>query len=882
MDTQQIARSHLDRHPLIVHENTHLVVALPSALSVAMQNYVLRQIEDRGLAKNFDHALATHYSQLFADVPLFGGPTDVRVSWKKVGEHRCSHVCLEVDKGYYISMHLFLPSVETHGDAGFKADYQLDGVLMETLRGSVDKVYSHFAEDLNFKGGVVVVVGCGWGKGYITEGFRAGRPHWHFQGMSADDLWRLSRLGDMKPGYFWRIQDGLEVVTKAGVAIQNVNGIMNLLGWVRRNDGHFVPHEELPDVDISPERPLLLCPPLNLLREVRADADQGHDRHRSRDNTGRWHDVQRSSVNPFFDSDSHRRVYTSMDDLQRGTLTSVYEGALHLWMSVSAPSIARRDVTYRLWEMAHEWLHRIGAALDAETGSGIETNLRVDVEFCDPDPPEDAGVKPMPEAFTPLCTIESQSESLARRVVFGRGFLAGFQIADNVAERLFVDNVVKASLQILGLDNDGGCGTAITAQVVKNRKGRQFHLFHSQKFMDYVVDTLPRELIAIDPIDDAAVKVGLGWRVRARDQGDRIEGREACTNFLAVVVDVLAKDIADSLAAFNRRATLRRLVANYEKARAEQDHWRRTSAALLGLHGDNEKTRRRFVEQLSKFSGASAASRTLTEIALCACPLEGGGVCSDIEIGRLIARAALVIRIGGLSDAIYYSALAPEIRISPLGDILVRNEFGELVVEPMLSRIVQDKVVAEAPLQERNYEEPRVVRDARATVGSEFWNVWKLEMGFDLNEARYIIGALEDKGVAEHSAILEVRRSDYFRLVCSEKVTANVAGRFLKQFALETRPRWEDVPDGFAGKDIYPWRFGRRLSFVARPILRIDNSGDPVLIIAPSALRNGFAYLVDGVYNLRDPLIWPYGSNGGILDWTEISRTWKGNVSASN
>ena len=323
---------------------------------------------------------------------------------------------------------------------------------------------------------------------------------------------------------------------------------------------------------------------------------------------------------------------------------------------------------------------------------------------------------------------------------------------------------MKAYLQVLGQDDDVGRVTAIVARVVKNEKARQFHLFHSQKFMDYVSDTLPADLIAIDSIDDAVVKIGLGWRVRARDQGNKVEGREACTEFLAKVVEVLLVDIVDALAAFDRCSTLRMLVANCEKARAEGDHWKRTSAAILGLHGDDAATHGRFVERLSRFAGASTTSRILTEIALCACPLEGGGACSRIEMGKVIARAAVVIRIGGLSDAIHYNALVPEITVSPLGDILVRNDFGEFVVEPMVSRMVQGKVVAEAPLQMKNYEEPKVVSDARPSVGDEFWNIWKLEMGFDLNEARHIIGSLEDKGVTDHTWLLEVRQSDYFKL----------------------------------------------------------------------------------------------------------------------
>ena len=200
----------------------------------------------------------------------------------------------------------------------------------------------------------------------------------------------------------------------------------------------------------SPEQPLVLYPPLNLLRQVRADSDRGYDRHRSMDNTGKWHDVQHVSPNPFFSSESARRVYASMDGVRSGTLTSVYEGTLRLWISVATPSITQRKVTYQLWEMANEWLHRIGAALDARAEGATETfNLKVYVEFCDVDPPEDVVGKPIPEDLIRLCAIEAHSEPYACKAVFGVGFLSGFRIADNVAERLFVRNIVRAFLHLL-------------------------------------------------------------------------------------------------------------------------------------------------------------------------------------------------------------------------------------------------------------------------------------------------------------------------------------------------------------------------------------------------------------------------------------------------
>ncbi|MBN2466899.1 MAG: hypothetical protein JXD19_02010 [Deltaproteobacteria bacterium] len=851
LPSQQIGSSYLERYPLIEHGTTHLTVALPSALSVAVRDYVITNIIEGKFVESFDLVLSKNYSKLFFETPMLGGPIGASVHWKKTGAHRWSNFYLKVDKGYFISFHLFLPSVQIHRD-GFKDVYEDEGTLTEALQASINEILKHFEGEDDFKEGLVALVGCGWGKGYVTQFIELDYPHWRLQSLSAADLVRLSWLGDMNPSYFWRIQDGLEAVRKAGVHIVNPNGILNLIGWVRSNNGHFVPHAELPEGEISPEQPLMLNPPINLLREVRADSDRGYDRHCTVDNIGALHDVQHVSPNPFFSSESSRRVYASMDDIRNGIYTSVYEGAIRLWMSVAAPNISEGEVEYQLWGMANEWLHRIGNALDVRDKVTTEMrNLKVYVEFRDSDPPREGIDKPTRENLFPLCIIEPHCEPNTCKAIFQAGFLAGFHIAENVAERLFVRTLAQAYLQLLGVEDCDAEAKAIEVLVVPNDDARSFHIFKAQQFMDYVQDTLPKELIAIDSIDDAAAKIGLGWRVLGKGQSNKIEGRDTCTNFLGKVVDVLLDEIFETLKVFDRISTLKCIVANFEKANAEEDHWKRTSAAVLGLHGDKPGTVDRYVEQMSKFAGTSVASRILTEIALCVCPAEGGTQLSDIELSKLIAHAALVIHIGGLSNAIYYNALSPEIIISPLGDILFRDEFGRLVVEPMLKRVMEDGFIANVPLQRRNYEDPGTAPQAKGKIDDEFLNIWKIEMGFDLDEARNIIGALEEKGIKDHTAIFTIKQSAYLTHVCSYGVPENAARRFLDQFSLSTRPRWDKPPKGFNGKDIYPWRFGRRLSYIARPILKVDENDDPLLIIAPGVLLKGFAYVFDGAYHGR-------------------------------
>lgn len=846
---QQIGASDLDRHPLIVFSKSHLTVALPSALSVAVRDYAIATIINGNLIDAFDSMLARHYAELFSETPLLGGPMRAPVRWQKVGRHRWSNFVFEVDQGYFISYHLFLASVEVHGDSGFKSIYQDDGTFTEVLQASINNIQKKFTARSDFKEGLFCIVGCGWGKGYEIQGIQVDHPKWRCQSMSVADLIRISYLGDMSPSYFWRIQDGLETIARAGIHIINPNGILNLIGWIRSNDGHFVSHAQLPEGEISPEKPLRLPLPTNLLREVRADSDLGYDRHRTLDNIGTWHDVQHVSPNPIFHSASERRVYASMDHVRNGVLTSVYEGVFQLWVSLIVPELTSHNTEYRLWEMANEWLHRIGNVLDELKESFKRTApLKVYIEFHDTDPSKEPQLKPSTEELISYCLIGEHGEPNACKAIFQEGFLRGFAIAENIAERLFVFNVVRAFLHLLHIKNIDKEAEAITQRVVLNKEARSFHIFHAQDFTHYVRDTLPKKLITIDPIDDAAAKIGLGWRILDRGKENKIEEREACTQFLNKVVEALLSEIRTTLASFERITTVKRLIANSEKANAEHDHWERTSAALIGLHNHDDDAIYRCVEQLSKFSGAGVPSRALIEIALCICPHEEGTQISDIELSKLLARASLVIRIGGLSDAIYYNALAPELKISPLGDILFRDDFGQLVVQPMLSRAIGDKFIASAPLQKKNYDDPEAITTTKGIISDEFWNIWKKEMGFDLDEARHIIGALEDKGIADHTAILSISQSEYFSCVCSDQVSKNTAERFLDQFSLLPRQRWDKPPKGFAMKDIYPWRFGRRLSFVTRPILQVDHSDDSLLIIAPGALRKGFAYVFDGAY----------------------------------
>ena len=453
--------------------------------------------------------------------------------------------------------------------------------------------------------------------------------------------------------------------------------------------------------------------------------------------------------------------------------------------------------------------------------------------------------------FQKLCRVEALDEPSSRKVIFNKGFLLGANIAKNKIERLFVRTLAQAILEIQQEVVKPEDIDDIETSVVRNDHARHFHIFKAQNFLDYVRGSLPDVVVEMDKVYASNVLFALGGRTRREKHGPSIHGKTNCNIFLAEIVEVLLDDLKNRLKKYERVATITRLVGNIERGTIEREHFERTSASVLGLHGDNASTMEGVINQLSKVAGSTRGARTLIEIGICVCPLNDGDEISDTDLGMLLGHVGVIIRLGELSDAIYYSALKPEIAISPVGGLLFRDELGNLVVDPLLRYEVESKYRSGAAVQKRNYEEPRVIPSTREKFPTEFWNVWNEEMGFDIDEGRRILERLEDGGIGSGNAILKIRKREYFEIVCADGIDRQAAENFLERFSLRTREQWDCVPNGFKIKDLYPWRFGRRLSYLTRPILQLTSDCDALLIIAPYGLRLGFAYVLDGTKSGR-------------------------------
>lgn len=838
LTAQSMNHTALSRRPIVRRDDT-LYFLLPTETATAIIRFVIETVQAAGQSGALEAVFAKEYSKLLSSNRVLGLRLDDYVAFEKTSIGHVASMMTEFDAGRFLHLIFVVDGLEgfsEDGLGGMNADPEtLGSIVSERIRTSA----ADASKQPGFRGGLSLIVSCGFGRGFAIELERRPQRAWRTESISVYDLLTLNWLPEFDALSLWRLLNGREALKRQGVTLVNVNGLPNLVAWARELDGHLVPHGQLPEGFGSGEARSMVLVPQAAIRGLRYHVQTVWDTRRVQDRDGRWLKAFKLDHSAF-EEDRAAPLFGSEDDARRKKLRAVYlTGKRSWWIGISAPEDSPSDGVFEHWKMLGVWLKRLAPVLDSAYVDLPPGPLTIEVEFAEIVGTTKRPVKtPDLDTLRSLFQISTDAGNLSIQIGVGPGFDDGLCRPENFAERALVEAIVKAVALLAGEAVDLAKQQRAVTRICPDTEGRSMHRFEARSFRDHVRANGAPDPVVIDKMDDATSRIGLGWKVWARESGSEIVGVAECTSVLNKVVKVELDELCSLLRGLDRKSLLTATLENHEAAAIDADIWKRTSRANLALHDNKEATVQTLAEHQGRLNAVFLATRLVLEAGVSECPVTGGLPVGHLDLSKAMCHAVRAHQMGGWSDAIRWGAMEPRVRITPLGDIFVNHDFIDKVYQPFGQEKGKADVHEAAAQYGKLHQPQKVVPTVVGIFEPQFLEAWEAEFGSSLDGMRRFVDALEETGPQAAPFSLR-RRSELVAILAkTSNITAEQAATTFELLSLMPRSQWRVVQGKFNDKDWFPWRFRRRLSVLRRPFLQLDESSHPEMLYAPGIIRD--------------------------------------------
>ena len=825
-----IGQSPLQQLPLIALDDG-VAFGLPSATTYAIRMYLTRSLIDGGYRTALTQQLGNAYLQLFKHTPSFGLPRQypLRFANKPLKTAECFE---QVDSGRYVHKLFVLDDLDGVKGSGVSGVNESILKHANAVYDIVVRARDHGRKQAGFRKGLTLIITCGIGRGGVLPIPDVGTD-WSVEAISSPDLVTLAWTKKLDLPKLWKILDAFDQLEHAGIKLFNINGMLNLIGWMKSNDWQVVPHSQVPK-DFRLGGCLQLA--TNFLLDLRASVAVDSDR------VGIGHPTKgvvacRKDRDSFFDSENSLPIYIPEHIASGEDTPFVYQSAhADWWCTVTGEN---REALYERWLTVKTWLPRIIPVIEAKAETLPKTvSVTVDFSACVGDIPTQS--IPSVVDIRKSIVIEKSSGGSIRLTV-GRAFELGLQAPTNISEFVLVEKLSTAMLNLVGVTISERALEVLQKQIVPNEHARHLHAFRARSFRDYVASSLRDRPVEIDDLDSAALRVGLAFRVESREKGRfSTRTKKQSIKLLNAIVTDLETELCKLVRQFDRKKLVKMALLNHELAIFSRQRWLRTAKANLAIRDPRDNAVDVIAKKDVEISSIVFPSQIIAEFAICEAPLIGGIEPGEIDFTRMMNLVNAIAQFGGWSDAIYLDAMPPSLTITALGDVQVDNQFRCKVLMPF-SRMHSEHRIAEFVSRFAENYEPLPIDGLASMLNKQFEDAWEEEIGVRLDDLRKFMDCVEEIGISNESAVVLITKA---KLLEACNLEARVMERILEAFVLKPRATWVTLPDGYDSKDLQLWRYRRQLSAVRRPILQIDERDNPSLFVAPGLIRECVAYVV--------------------------------------
>lgn len=847
--TESTGHSSLERRPL-VNFGDALILVLPHAVSPAVRQFVLSELNLKGYLKEYSNILSNYqaeqtekvgfrelkYDSVSLNPPMPDTPfVPALHTW-----------LLKYDNNKYIHIVLLHDQLQWVEEQGLSSIMKYPEEVQNGLENYLNKVARHCQTLHGYAEGMTLVVMAGLGRGYML-GFNNWPDKWRLSAIRISDLLMLARGIDLPIKRYLKCIKQKEWAEQKGVHFENNNGDFNFYCYWRHFNYQLVPR------DIPIDNQAMIWIGTDFVLPMRQKLRNSIDQHVVKTASGQFTQVIRFGHDSYFKSIQLLPIYVSTDYLLTGILAGVVETSRGPSWLIIEPREGDERVQLLLYEMWSGFIslydrlvNEIETLLPKLSNGPLE--IRLDFQELK-----------VPEYFVETETYEPINEpeliinhvQRTANIKFPPDLLVLFQQPENTGEK-FILRVIARGLINLHEGSEGNVKESIMKALLNKVIGdtgiRILHLFHTYSSIEHLLARQEQRSIFLAHEDFVFSKLMLSDGCTSVKPIAILDKKEECNDFLHKLVKKVLEQLRELLRQFDRNSVIRKTLEVHEAIIHDRDHWRRTAQAVIALYSSAENVFEVVQKRERDRNQVALPTRTILELAICECPESGGKLLSQWELDELLAKGALMINTAMESDAIHNDLIEPIVHLHVNGEHTIDKGFYETVIHPFLNNYLREEFEEAASDYSKLYqrERPNEQKKVDGQYSQSFIEAFSEEFDLTPDEAIDGIAELMDLAVERDSVVIETTLGSLRqRLINTRGLSSTACEAFFKTFGLFHRPTWDHPPNGFKNKDLFPWRFRRRLSAMVRPLFIFGKHDNDKVLYGAGSLAQGFSYLLN-------------------------------------
>lgn len=811
---ETIGHTTLERRPLL-RAGDSFVVALPTAIGLAVLRHIAERVADGGHDEQFKAALVDHHLRSLATTER---------QWKTHPQpfSTSTSVCAEIVQSFSVGSFVHIlyceDSHQEFAAQGLRSVHDLEDGISKRIQS----VRRQLTTRSDFRRGLTVVLHGGLGRPFVVRGAEP-MDGWHFLQLPIADYLLLSWHPELDMARAWKLLEHKNLLERNGLCFSNLGGFLNLFGYAKERQFDLSLHEMSADTALINS---------DFAAAVRVGLRVALDRHVVRGPEGLPPVVLQGrdlSVDPT--PHPTDRVYVSLEHAERGRLMHYFDrDGRGYWVLCSSPigDATLREMLHAVVETVVRLLEGLSAFMDKASLSLSSGAIAISVTFPDIAQFDHQTPADSSETEGPELSVDGQTV----RIACSNEFLKQFILPTNAGDRSLLQVLISGLYRFVhGRAPRAAEVKRLFAAVLPSDQVRSFHMFEVVSAADTVRSVVrqpePRFIWA-------------GDRAMARVQvvGEHPPGAVRPTeaeSVLKAAVETVWRRIETHLHLFERGSVVDGAIANLEAI--ETDRWqrRRTAASTLAVQDDEQAIVDGAVSRQRVQDDAALASRVLIEMAVCVAPFGVGRVFGSMDLDYLLAQIALLVELGARDDACHYGVSYPDLRVTTA----MALDFGDpesVDIQGYFLDHAKARFEADATSGRDDRSEHSLV------ISDDFRNAFLQEFGLSVEAYARFTQWMTDEAVRrKRVSFRETQDQVLARL--AELNVAKPAGA-LAALTLVSRQKWNEEASAKAKPyDWYPWRYGRRLSILRRPLIQLTTEANSVMLLYPAGAERLFLYI---------------------------------------